>query len=109
MTEQEGRNQKHVQSFFDSLEAGKDYEVRLLLQSLHPAEVADVLESLPAEARSDLWEYVDVSQQGAVLAGTHSTVRIDLLKKMDAADVADVTSQLESDDVADILQDLPNA
>ena len=107
MATQESRNQKHVQTFLDSLEQSQDHTIRKLIQNLHPAEVADVLEAVAVEVRNKLWEHLDLSQKGAVLAATHSSVRLDFLRKMDAEELADAAGQLESDDVADILQELP--
>ena len=81
---------------------------RRLVRGLHPSEVADFIERLPARERGGVWALLDPTQEGAVLAHMQDTVRADVLEQMRPTDVADVTRTLAADDVADILQDLPN-
>lgn len=81
---------------------------RRLVRGLHPSEVADFIERLPARERGGVWALLDPTQEGAVLAHMQDTVRADVLEQMRPAEVADVTRTLAADDVADILQDLPN-
>ena len=81
---------------------------RRLVRGLHPSEVADFIERLPARERGGVWALLDPTQEGAVLAHMQDTVRADVLEQMRPAEVADVTRTLAADDVADILQDLPD-
>ena len=81
---------------------------RRLVRGLHPSEVADFIERLPARERGGVWALLDPAREGAVLAHMQDTVRADVLEQMRPAEVADVTRTLAADDVADILQDLPN-
>ena len=81
---------------------------RLVKKGLHPSEVADFIERLPARERGGVWALLDPTQEGAVLAHMQDTVRADVLEQMRPTDVADATRTLAADDVADILQDLPN-
>ncbi|MGH8581341.1 MAG: magnesium transporter [Gammaproteobacteria bacterium] len=77
------------------------------LADLHPSEIADLLESAPGEQREVLWGLVPVEIQGEVLSHAHDAVRVTLLELLAPAQVAELTEQLETDDAADILQDLP--
>ena len=81
---------------------------RRLVRGLHPSEVADFIERLPARERGDVWALLDPAREGAVLAHMQDTVRADVLEQMRPTDVADATRTLAADDVADILQDLPD-
>ena len=81
---------------------------RRLVGGLHPSEVADFIERLPARERGGVWALLDPAREGAVLAHMQDTVRADVLEQMRPADVADATRALAADDVADILQDLPD-
>lgn len=108
MAEQLVRNQELVGSIQEALESNQLLELRGLLADLHPSEIADVLESLPNEIRGELWVHIDSDIEGDVLADASVAVRNSLVENMDASEVADATSGLESDDVADILQDLPD-
>ena len=81
---------------------------RRLVRGLHPSEVADFIERLPARERGGVWALLDPAREGAVLAHMQDTVRADVLEQMRPTDVADATRTLAADDVADILQDLPD-
>ncbi len=107
MAEPINRNQALVQQVRDALEINDLRRLRECLDHLHPSEIADLLESLPAVVRDELWSHIDSSVEGDVLSHSNSAVRTGLLEQMDAAHVAQATSGLDSDDVADILQDLP--
>ena len=89
------------------LEDGNFDQVRSLLESFHPSEVADLLESLPGRSRKALWELVDPEVEGDVLTEVQDVVRAGLLEQMQPQEVAEVTKGLDTDDAADILQDLP--
>jgi magnesium transporter len=77
------------------------------LNDLHPSEIASLLESLPARERDSLWALVYPEQEGAVLSYVQDSVRARLLGRMPPRAVAFVTEHLDTDDAADILQDLP--
>ena len=78
-----------------------------LLSEMHPSEVADFLESLPGKSRERIWNLIDFENEGDVLAHLQDAVRSDLLEQMHPHEVAEATKDLETDDVADIIQDLP--
>lgn len=90
-----------------ALEDGELDRARTLLKSLHPSEIADVLESLPGKERGSLWELIEPGAEGDVLSHAQDAVRAGLLEQMQPEEVAEATQGLESDDAADILQDLP--
>lgn len=107
MAEQLSRNQELVQQVQDGLEANELLRVRGIIEDLHPSEIADLLESLPSEVRDELWVHIGTDVEGDVLSHSNTAVRTGLLEQMAPAEVAAATSALETDDVADILQDLP--
>ncbi|WP_088742622.1 magnesium transporter [Cobetia sp. QF-1] len=82
---------------------------RMLNRGLAPVDVAHLLESSPPKERNLLWELVDAELQGDVLQYLGEDIQTDFLRDMDAVDVLAATENLEPDDVADILQRLPNA
>ena len=108
----EPAEQTAPQAGVDLLHAALNVEdieaARRLVRGLHPSEVADFIERLPARERGGVWALLDPAREGAVLAHMQDTVRADVLEQMRPAEVADATRALAADDVADILQDLPN-
>jgi magnesium transporter len=107
MSERIIRTQASVQTIQTALEADELDKLGALLHELHPSEIADLLEALPAEARAAVWARVDRSQEGDVLSHASSAVRSGLLENMAPSELAEATSNLDSDDIADILQGLP--
>ena len=107
--EEHNRNQELVLSVQEALEANDLLAIRDALTHLHPFELADLLESLPREIRGELWVHVDPEVEGDVLAEANDRVRAALLKNMHPHEVAAATALLDTDDAADILQDLPES
>jgi magnesium transporter len=82
-------------------------EARELLGQMHPSEIADAMESLPSKARTAIWNLLSPDVEGDVLSELQVPVRVELLEQMQPFKVAQVTKDLDADDVADILQELP--
>jgi len=80
-----------------------------MVNSLHPSEVARLLESLPRKKRTMLWEIVDSEIEGDVLVEVSDEVRDGLLEGMQTEDLIAATEGMEVDDLADLLVDLPEA
>lgn len=91
----------------EALESGMLDEVRRQMSLLHPSEIADLLESLPKKDRNTIWEQVPFELKGKVLSHAQDAVRGGLLEQMHPDEVAQATVGLDADDVADILNDLP--
>ncbi|MGB8327373.1 MAG: magnesium transporter [Steroidobacteraceae bacterium] len=78
-----------------------------LVNSLHPAEIALLLESLPPAKREILWELVRPELEGEVLVELSDSVRSGLIEGMDAEELLAATEHMEVDDLADLVADLP--
>ncbi len=91
----------------DALDSGRLVPVRRILKSLHPAEIARLLESLPHAERKVVWGVVDVDDQGEVLLHVNDEVRAALIQGMDPEDIIAAARDLDIDDLADFVDDLP--
>jgi len=80
---------------------------RKMIDGLHPAEVAHLLESMPQPERAVLWELVDIDDEGDVLVEVVDEVRDGLIKGMQTDEIIAATDGMEVDDLADLLVDLP--
>jgi magnesium transporter len=78
-----------------------------MLAKLHPAEIAQLLESLPQKPREIVWELTDPELDGDVLVELSDEVRAQLIGEMDPEELAAATEGLEIDDLADLISDLP--
>ncbi len=96
-----------LNAFSEALKSGRFVRMRRLLASLHPAETAHLLESLPPNERLVCWPIINPELRGEVLSYIGEDVRTGLMTGMDTADLLSATEDLDTDDVVDILQDLP--
>ena len=78
-----------------------------LLDDLHPADIADILESLPVQKRLVLWDLVKSKSEGDILIEVSDAVRQTLIADMDSTELLAAAEQLETDEIADIAPDLP--
>lgn len=78
-----------------------------LLVNLHPADIADILESLPIEGRLIIWDLVKVENDGDILVEVSDAVRQTLIADMDSTELLAAAEYLDTDEIADIAQDLP--
>ena len=78
-----------------------------LLTNLHPADIADILESLPIEGRLIVWDLVKVESDGDILVEVSDAVRQTLIADMDSTELLAAAEYLDTDEIADIAQDLP--
>jgi magnesium transporter len=101
-------SEQRLQALFEALESGTVRQVRRLLHALHPAEIANLLESLPPPQRTLVWELVQETEGGEILAHLGDEVRNSLIHDMEMADIVAATEGLDVDDMADILQNLPD-
>jgi magnesium transporter len=91
------------------LDSGALRSAGRLLESLAPAEIAHLLESSPSTQRKILWNLVDEGVEGEVLVLLADEVRADLTKDMNTADWLTATENLDLDDLADLVQEMPYA
>jgi len=92
----------------DALESGMFIQVRTMLNQLPAADVAHMLESTPPKERKVLWRLVDSEREGEVLQFLSEDLLKAFVEEMAPADLAATTANLDIDDLADILGDLPD-
>ena len=91
----------------ESLNSGAMLKAKLILNGLHPAEIARLLESSPSRQRRLIWEMLDHKNDGEVLLEVGEEVRNNLMESMDDESLLAATKGLDVDDLADLLDELP--
>ncbi len=92
-----------------ALDSGTLRGAQRMVNALHPAEIAHLLESLPPAQRELTWELVDEELDGDVLIELSEDVRAELLREMETHEIVAATEGLDVDDLADLLAELPEA
>ncbi len=100
-------NKADLQALRDKLDSGRMRSAKIMVNSLHPSEVARLLESLPLKDRAVLWEIVDSEIEGDVLVELAEEVRDGLIEGMGTEQLVAAVEGMEVDDLADLLVDLP--
>ena len=87
-----------------------EYKSKLgrILNEMTPSELAYVIESSPPQERKIIWDLIQLDTEGEVLGELDENLRDDLLEGMDPKEISKAISDLEVDDLADILQSLPD-
>ncbi len=100
--------QDQLSEIIASLDEGTLDNTRVLLASMRPPELANLLESMPFQPRRLVWELLAEEAANRVLAHLHEDVRADFLESMGTEQLLHAADALQTDDFADILQQLPD-
>ncbi|MBA3729567.1 MAG: magnesium transporter, partial [Sphingomonas sp.] len=85
-----------VREVLDAVEDGDDEAARLLVGTLHPADIADLIELAPADERADLIAALAGIVDAEVYAELNEHVREDMIDEMEPQQVADLAAQLDT-------------
>ncbi|MEM0910392.1 MAG: magnesium transporter [Pseudomonadota bacterium] len=99
--------QERLNYISQSLMAGAFVRVRKMLLELPSSDVALLLESSPTKTRDELWELLDADFHGDVLEELSEDVRNGIISKMMPANVVDALEDMDTDDLAETLNSLP--
>ena len=102
------KTEQQLQALSDALESGTFHHAQGMLNALHPAEIAHLLESLPSHERLVIWPLVSKDLEAEVLINVGEEIRIGLIKDMSPQQLVAVAEGLEVDDSADFVQSLPD-
>jgi magnesium transporter len=99
---------RHVPERVDSpVYRESEAELQRRLDGLHPADVAYILEGLPLEDRLHVWGMVRSDRDGEILLEVSDAVRDTLIADMDSAEIVAAARNLDADQIADLVPDLP--
>ncbi len=83
------------------------HAVQGLLDGIHPADIAYILENLPLEDRTFVWSLIRSDRDGEILLEVSDAVRDTLLADMDSTEIVAAAQSLDVDEIADLAPDLP--
>ena len=89
------------------LAGGRMQRVQPMLKTLQPAEIATLIEGMPPANRKLLWGLVDPEDRGEILLHVNEDVRAGLIEAMGEQALVQAAEELDSDDLADLLENLP--
>ena len=101
-------SESKLQTINEAIEAGSTKQVaRVINKSLAPSDIAHLIESSPPKQRALIWRLLEQGLKGEVLQYLGEDVQLHFLSKLNTQEVVSFTEDLDTDDAADILQQLP--
>ncbi|MEM7689702.1 MAG: magnesium transporter [Pseudomonadota bacterium] len=97
---------RYIGKVREALDAGDKGAVYDLVEPLHPADIADLLEIVDKDERASLAASITDLMSSDVVAELNDHVREDMMEALAPVDVAAITEQLETDDAVQLLEDL---
>jgi len=106
MDEEDRLRPDFVRDVLDAAADGDDAKARALVEPLHPADIADLIELAAADEREGLVAALAGMVDADVLAEMNEHVREALLDQLEPQQVADFAAELDTDDAVAMLEDL---
>lgn len=98
----------YLQALGEDIAERRDDELRARFEELHPADIAEVFDRLEDEQVQYLWKLIDIEERGDVLVELEEDVRETLLATLTNEEIAEeVLENIDSDDAADVVGELP--
>ena len=97
----------HLLELIQATDSDSLYQVRQMIKTLPTAGIAHLLESSPPKTRAVLWQLIDKNFEGEVIQYLNEDLQNEILSELNAQQVIALTEGFETDDLADIIQQLP--
>ena len=104
--EDEVLDQDRIDAVLNAVEAGDSAALDALLDPLHAADIADLLEQIGGADRRALLRLWSHEIDGDILSEISDAIREEVIENLPPGVLAEAVRDLESDDVVDILEDL---
>lgn len=101
-----GPSEELLENVSAALAEGDIPQVEELIEDLHPADVADLIEHLEPEERKLFVEITRHVIEPETISHLDETVREEVVEQLGPSAVAEVVSELDTDDAVELLEDL---
>lgn len=100
---------KDVSAILYAVDIEDRAQLTKLMEPLHAADIADLLEQINAFDRTRLIRLYDREFDGEILTELDEAIREEVIGVLKPAVLADAVRELDSDDVVDLIEDLDDA
>lgn len=80
---------------------------KMQISQLHPADIADIIEELDHQERSQFINMLDNDTAAEALAEINLDDLVEIIERMDATRASDILEEMAPDEAADVLGELP--
>jgi magnesium transporter len=96
-----------IDTVITAISDDNERSLREILQPMDAVDIARLLESIPDKLRVNLWGMIPEETSGEVLVYLGEVARLSLVDNLDQAEVVNAATSLESQDLADVIETLP--
>lgn len=86
--------------------AKKDNQLNVLLQDMHHADIAEILDELDFEEATYIFKVLDSEKTAEILLELEDDLRENILSRLSPKEIAEELDELETNDAADIIAEL---
>lgn len=89
--------------------AKNDRELNVLLEDMHHADIAEILDELDFDDATYIFKVLDSEKTAEILLELEDDIRENILKRLSPKEIAEELDELETNDAADIIAELSAA
>ena len=88
------------------IESKNDHELEVLLNDLHHADIAEILDELDFDDATHIFKILDSEKTAEILLELDEDLRENILSRLSSKEIAEELDELETNDAADIIAEL---
>lgn len=88
------------------IESKNDHDLELLLNDLHHADIAEILDELDFDDATHIFKILDSEKTAEILLELDDDLRENILSRLSSKEIAEELDELETNDAADIIAEL---
>jgi len=95
-----------IQQLEQLIDQKQDNQLELLLNDLHHADIAEILDELDFDDATYIFKVLDSEKTAEILLELEDDIRENILKRLSPKEIAEELDELETNDAADIIAEL---
>lgn len=99
-------NDELIQQIENLIEEKNDKELQLVLEEVHPADIAEIISELDLDDATYIIKLLDSVKTAEALMELEEGVRERILENLSAKEIAEELEEMDTDDAADIIAEL---
>jgi len=106
MKKQREEETKHLGQLKKWISLNREFDIIDLFSSLHPADIADLIDNLEEQEKIQLFSLLDVEKASDVIPELSDISREQILEDISDKKLTEIIDEMDSDDAADVIAEL---
>lgn len=99
-------SKEFVDQVNDLIASKNDHQLEILLNDLHHADIAEILDELEFDDATHIFKILDSEKTAEILLELDEDLRENILSRLSSKEIAEELDELETNDAADIIAEL---